>query len=164
MQRAIWIVTFFIVLAGAYFWFFVHETEVLQVKEIIANIDDQDQQINVIGEQERRLELKYIGHGQHLKDIQDEFKAHYNNYVAKMDSINGIFEEVKYIIAQLEEKHDRDIIRIKTDITDLSDTFDSYKRSNQRSVMDLMNDVATMKDDITAIQNTLIEQQPKDKK
>ncbi|MFQ6610152.1 MAG: hypothetical protein ACE5D7_05055, partial [Fidelibacterota bacterium] len=105
-----------------------------------------------------------IGHGKHLKDIQDEFKAHYNHYVAKMDSIDGIFEEVKYIITQLEEKHDRDIIRVKADITDLSDTFDSYKRSNQRSVMDLMNDVATMKDDITAIQNTLIEQQPKDKK
>ncbi|NQU67617.1 MAG: hypothetical protein HQ510_06710 [Candidatus Marinimicrobia bacterium] len=160
MQRAIWIVTFFIILAGAYFWLFVHENEVLQVKDIITNIDDQSQRINVIDEQERRLELKYIGHGQHLKDIQDEFKKHYRDYLAKIDSINGVFGDVKYTIDQLEEKLNRDIISVKSDITDLSDTFDSYKRSNQRSVMDLMNDVTTMKDDITAIQNTLIEQQP----
>jgi len=159
MQRAIWIITFFIVLGGAYFWFYIHENEVLQVKEILSRIDDQSQSINVIGEDERRLELKYIGHGQHLKDIQDKFNKHYKQYVAKMDSINSVFDDISFTITQVEERFNSKIDKLKLELTDLNDTFLSYKHSNQGTVMGLVNDVATMKDDISAIQKTLTEKQ-----
>ncbi len=155
MQRAIWIITFFIILAGAYFWFVVHEADTQKVNTIMKRLELQSDSINVVTEKERRLELKYIGHGKHLKTIQDEFKSHYKNYVAKMDSINEVFAEVKFNLEQLNDKIDRDIRKVKNDIMDLTDSFESYKRSNQKQMRGLLQDIKTMKDDIAAIQETL---------
>lgn len=155
MQRAIWIITFFIILGGAYYWFVIHEADVLEVKTLTARVELHSDSINVVNEAERKLELRYIGHGKHLQTIQDRFNKHYDNYVAKMDSINGVFEEVKYNIEQTNEKIDQEIRGVKNDISDFTDTFDSYKRTNQRQMRDLQNDVRTLKDDISAIQETL---------
>ena len=59
--------------------------------------------INTVSELERRLELRYIGHGKHLQDIQDEFRAHYQSYIEKMDSIDLVFEEIKFTMQQMED-------------------------------------------------------------
>ena len=101
MQRAIWFVTFFIILAVGYYWFFVDQERQNAMTVLSESDEEITDNINTVAELERRLELRYIGHGKHLKDIQDEFRAHYEVYTAKMDSIDMVFEEIKFTMQQM---------------------------------------------------------------
>ena len=88
MQRAIWFVTFFIILAVGYYWVFVDQKR-LDTMSVLSESDEViTDNINTVTELERRLELRYLGHGKHLQNIQDEFRAHYKVYTEKMDSID----------------------------------------------------------------------------
>ena len=161
MQRSIWIVTFFIILAGSYYWFVVHETDKSNIESINVRNELQSESINVVSELERRLELRYIGHGKHLQQIQDEYRKHYEDYLAKVDSINMVFEEVKYSIQEMDERLVKKINGVKDDLRELGDRFDSYKRTTNRTIRDIQQDVSTNKDDIKAINETLAESKEK---
>ena len=160
MQRAIWFVTFFIILAVGYYWVFVDQerqdtmTVLTESDELISD------NINTVSELERRLELKYIGHGKHLQGIQDEFRAHYEIYIEKMDSIDMVIEEIKFTMQQMEDKLIKKIDRTNDAIENLSDTFESFKRKTNRTTREIQLDISTIKDDI----NTIYERLPEEKK
>ncbi len=156
MQRAIWIVTFLIILAGAYYWFVIHEESVVAVQKIADRNELLSDSINVATELERRLELRYIGHGKHLKEIQDEYRAHYESYVAKMDSINSVFTDINFKIEQLEESLTRKINRVQDDLTSLSDSFESYKRTKNRETRDIQSDITGLRDRLSGIDDQLV--------
>ena len=160
MQRAIWFVTFFIILAVGYYWIFVDQER----QNAMAVLTESDQtitdNINTVSELERRLELRYIGHGKHLKDIQDEFRDHYKTYVAKMDSIDMVIEEIKFTMQQMEDKLIKKIDRTNDAVDNLSDTFESFKRKTNRTTREIQLDISTIKDDI----NTIYERLPEEKK
>ena len=127
MQRAIWIVTFFVILAVSYYWLFVDQ-ERLNKMELLTKSDETiTDNINTVSELERRLELRYIGHGKHLQDIQDEFRAHYKSYIEKMDSIDLVFEEIKFTMQQMEDNLVKKIDRTNDAVENLSDNFESFK-------------------------------------
>ena len=160
MQRAIWFVTFFIILAVGYYWFFVDQERENKM-EILAESDISiSDNINTVSELERRLELRYIGHGKHLKTIQDEFKDHYEIYSEKMDSIDMVIEEIKFSIQQMEDKLIKKIDRTNDSVENLSDTFESFKRKTNRTTREIQLDVSTIKDDI----NVIMERLPEEKK
>ena len=160
MQRAIWFVTFFIILAVGYYWVFVDQER--QDTMIVLTESDEliSDNINTVSELERRLELKYIGHGKHLQGIQDKFRAHYEIYIEKMDSIDMVIEEIKFTMQQMEDKLIKKIDRTNDAIENLSDTFESFKRKTNRTTREIQLDISTIKDDI----NTIYERLPEEKK
>ena len=160
MQRAIWFVTFFIILAVGYYWFFVDQERQNAMTVLSESDEEITDNINTVAELERRLELRYIGHGKHLKDIQDEFRAHYEVYTAKMDSIDMVFEEIKFTMQQMEDKLIKKIDRTNDAVDNLSDNFESFKRKTNRTTREIQLDISTIKDDI----NTIYERLPEEKK
>ncbi|MAV58548.1 MAG: hypothetical protein CMG07_01175 [Candidatus Marinimicrobia bacterium] len=160
MQRAIWIVTFFVIIAVSYYWLFVDQ-ERLNKMELLTKSDETiTDNINTVSELERRLELRYLGHGKHLQDIQDEFKAHYETYIEKMDSIDLVFEEIKFTMQQMEDKLVKKIDRTNDALENLSDNFESFKRKTNRTTREIQLDISTIKDDI----NIIMERLPEEKK
>ena len=157
MQRVIWFVTFFIILAVGYYWFFIDQERVEDMNSLALRDERISGEINTVSELDRRLELKYIGHGKHLKTIQDEFKAHYDAYLDKMDSLDMVLEEVKFTMEQMEDRLLKKIDRNNVEIENVSDSFESFKRKTNRSVREIQLDISTIKDDITAINNKLEE-------
>ena len=70
-----------------------------------------------------------------------------------MDSINIVFEEIKFSIEQLEEVLTRKIDRVKDDVNNLDENFESYKRSTNRTIRELKQNISTIQDDINTLNN-----------
>ena len=56
-------------------------------------------------------------------------------------SIYIVFEEIKFSIEQLEEVLNRKIDRVKEDVSNLEDTFESYKRSSNRTIREMKQNI-----------------------
>ena len=156
MQRAIWIVTFLIIAAGAYYWFWIHEEDKVALQKIADRNELQSDSINVVTELERRLELKYIGHGKHLQTIQDEYRTHYQNYQTKMDSINTVFDQITFNINEMDERLQKRIDELRTDLRELTDQYDSFKRTTNRENRNLGERLDAVQEDIQGIQDDLV--------
>ena len=151
MQRAIWIVTFFIVLAIAYYWVVVDDTRIQRMTQLESSDEQLSGDVNSTVEIYDRLEKKWIGTSKHVRTLQEETHAHYAVYESQMDSIDIVLEEIKFSIDQLEEVLSRKIDRVKDDVSNLEDSFESYKRSNDRTIRQLKQNISTIQDDITKL-------------
>ena len=65
--------------------------------------------------------------------------------------IESVFEEVKFSIEQLEEVLTRKIDRVKDDVRNLEDSFESFKRSTNRTIRELKQNISTIQDDINTL-------------
>ena len=151
MHRAIWIVTFFIILAIGYYWIIVDESRTEIMTELASSDSKLSGDVNSTVEVYDRLEIKWIGTSKHVQTLQKETHDHYKAYADKMDSINIVFEEVKFSIEQLEEVLTRKIDRVKDNVNNLEDSFESYKRSNNRSIREIKQNISTIQDDINIL-------------
>ena len=151
MQRTIWIVTFFIVLAISYYWVVVDESRTEIMGELAHSDDKLSGDVNSTIEVFDRLEKKWIGTSKHVQTLQKETHDHYKSYATKMDSIDIIFEEIKFSIEQLEEVLIRKIDRVKEDVGNLEDIFETYKRSTNRTIRELKQQISTIQDDINTL-------------
>ena len=151
MQRAIWFVTFFIIIAIGYYWVVVDDTRSRRMVELASSDDQLSGDVNSTVEIYDRLEKKWIGTSKHVQTLQQETHNHYKVYATKMDSINIVFEEIKFSIEQLEEIMTRKIDRVKDDLTNLEDIFESYKRSTNRTIREVKRNIATIQDDINIL-------------
>jgi len=96
-----------------------------------------------------------IGHGKHLQSLQEETRAHYAKYALKMDSIDIAFDRMTLDIEQLEERLVQKIDRLSDDIASLTESFESFKRTNNRSLREIKNNISTLQDDFLAIDKQL---------
>ena len=151
MQRAIWIITFFIVIAIGYYWMVVDNNRIAQMLELTESDQELSGDVNSTLEVHDRLEKRWIGTSKHVQKLQQETHAHYMRYAEHMDSIDIVFEEIKFSIDQLEEILSRKIDRVKDDVSNLEDNFETYKRKNDRSIRGIKADISTIKDDINTI-------------
>ena len=151
MQRAIWIITFFIIISIGYYWLVVDESRTESMSELAISDDKLSGDVNSTVEIYDRLEKKWIGTSKHVQTLQKETHNHYRVYAEKMDSINIIFEEIKFSIEQLEEIMTRKIDRVKDDVSNLEESFESYKRSMNRTIREHKQKISTMRDDINAL-------------
>jgi len=163
-KRAIWIVTVFIILTIGYYWVVVDETRTEKMGELAQNDDKLSGDVNSTVEVYDRLEKKWIGTSKHVQTLQEETHLHYKAYAEKMDSVNIVFEEIKFSIEQLEETLSRKIDRVKEDVSNLEDTFESYKRSNNRAVREVKQNISTIRDDIAKINEKVFPPVEEDKK
>ena len=97
-KRAIWIVTFFIIIAMGYYWVVVDETRTEIMGALVISDDKLSGDVNSTVEIYDRLEKKWIGTSKHVQTLQKETHSHYKAYAAQIDSINIIFEEVKFCL------------------------------------------------------------------
>ena len=126
MQRAIWIITFFIIIAIGYYWMVVDDSRTKQMVELSDSDAELSGDVNSTVEIYDRLEKKWIGTSKHVQTLQKETHTHYAVYEAQMDSIDIVFEEIKFIIEQLEEILIRKIDRVKDDVRNLEDNFETF--------------------------------------
>ena len=150
-KKAIWIVTFFIIITVGYYWFVIDETRTEQMGELVNNDDKLTGDVNSTVEVYDRLEKKWVGTSKHVQTLQEETHNHYKVYSDKMDSIDIVFEEIKFSIEQLEEILNRKIDRVKDDVVNLEETFESYKRSNNRSNREIKQNISIIKDDLAKL-------------
>ena len=163
-KRAIWIVTVFIILAIGYYWVVIDDSRTEQMGELAQNDNKLSGDVNSTVEVYDRLEKKWIGTSKHVQTLQEETHSHYKTYEEKMDSINIVFEEIKFSIEQLEEMLIRKIDRVKEDVINLEETFESYKRSNNRSIREIKQNISTIKDDIAKINEKVFPPAEEEKK
>ena len=164
MQRVIAVITFFILLAGGYYWFIIDESRTNQMVELESSDESLKGDYNATTEKYDRFDLRLIGHGKHLKTLQDETYAHYDAYASKMDSIDVVFERMKLDIEQLEERLIQKLDRLNDDIRNVSESFDSYKRTANRTAREMKNDITTLRDDLTVIDKQLNPEKYEEKK
>ena len=151
MQRAIWIITFFIILAIGYYWMVVDDSRTQKMDELADSDKELSGDVNSTVEIYDRLEKKWIGTSKHVQTLQKETHAHYDAYAAQMDSIDIVFEEIKFSIEQLEEILIRKIDRVKENVKNLEDGFESFKRSTNRTIRELKQNISTIQDDINTL-------------
>jgi len=164
MQRALWFVTFFIIIAIGYYWIVIDNTRTNEMDTLTNSDKKLSGDVNSTVEIYDRLEKKWIGTSKHVQTLQKETHAHYKAYAEKVDSINIVFEEVKFSIEQLEEVLNRKIDRVKEDVSNLEDVFESYKRSNNRSIRELKQNISILKDDIKKLNEKVFPPADEDKK
>ena len=164
MQRVIAVITFFILLAGGYYWFIIDESRTNQMIELESSDESLKGDYNATTEKYDRFDLRLIGHGKHLKTLQDETHAHYEAYTSKMDSIDVVFERMKLDIEQLEERLIQKLDRLNDEIRNVSESFDSYKRKANRTTREMKNNITTLRDDLTAIDKQLNPEKYEEKK
>ena len=164
MQRVIAIITFFILLAGGYYWFIIDESRSSQMIELESSDESLKGDYNATTEKYNRFDLRLIGHGKHLKTLQDETHAHYDTYMSKMDSIDVVFERMKLDIEQLEERLIQKLDRLNDEIRNVSESFDSYKRTANRASREMKNNITTLRDDLTVIDKQLNPEKYEEKK
>ena len=155
MQRAIWIITFFIIIAIGYYWMVVDDSRTKQMVELSDSDAELSGDVNSTVEIYDRLEKKWIGTSKHVQTLQKETHAHYAVYEAQMDSIDIVFEEIKFSIEQLEEILIRKIDRVKDDVRNLEDNFETFKRSTKRAERDMKQKISTIQDDINTLNATV---------
>ena len=155
MQRAIWIITFFIIIAIGYYWMVVDDTRTKQMVELSDSDAELSGDVNSTVEIYDRLEKKWIGTSKHVQTLQKETHTHYAVYEAQMDSIDIVFEEIKFSIEQLEEILTRKIDRVKDDVRNLEDNFETFKRSTKRAGRDMKQKISTIQDDINTLNATV---------
>jgi hypothetical protein len=155
MQRAIWIITFFIIIAIGYYWMVVDDSRTRQMVELSDSDAELSGDVNSTVEIYDRLEEKWIGTSKHVQTLQKETHAHYTVYEAQMDSIDIVFEEIKFSIEQLEEILTRKIDRVKDDVKNIEDNFETFKRSTKRTERDMKQKISTIQDDIKTLNTTV---------
>ena len=155
MQRAIWIITFFIIIAIGYYWMVVDDSRTKQMVELADSDAELSGDVNSTVEIYDRLEKKWIGTSKHVVTLQKETHAHYAVYEAQMDSIDIVFEEIKFSIEQLEEILTRKIDRVKDNVRNLEDNFETFKRSTKRAGRDMKQKISTIQDDINTLNATV---------
>ena len=151
MQRAIWIITFFIILAIGYYWMVVDNTRIEKMSELAETDKELSGDVNSTVEIYDRLEMKWIGTSKHVQTLQNETYAHYKAYAAQIDSNDIVFEEIKFSIEQLEEILTRKIDRVKDNVKHLEDGFETFKRSTNRSIREFKQNISTIQDDINTL-------------
>ena len=155
MQRAIWIITFFIIIAIGYYWMVVDDSRTKQMVELSDSDAELSGDVNSTIEIYDRLEKKWIGTSKHVQTLQKETHTHYAVYEAQMDSIDIVFELIKFSIDQLEEILTRKIDRVKDDVRNLEDSFETFKRSTKRTERDMKQKISTIQDDINTLNATV---------
>ena len=81
-----------------------------------------------------------------------------------IDSINIVFEEIKFSIEQLEEVLTRKIDRGKDEVKNLEDGFETFKRSTNRTIREVKQNISTIQDDINTLNETVFPPVEEDEK
>ena len=147
----IWITIFLMSVIGIYYYLYVDSERVITMNELGDKDVELKDDFNSTVSRYHDFDLRLVGHGKHLQSMQSTLDAHQKAYAEKMDSINLVFEEVKYLIDDLESRLTKKINRVSDDVRNLTDSFDSFKRSTKRDVRDIQHDISSLQDELKEV-------------
>ena len=155
IQKIQSVLIFFIICGLIYIGFILEERRTLKEQKLVDSDIQLTKDYNATTEVYDRFDLRLIGHSKHLQKLQDETRVHYTKYALKMDSIDIAFDRVALDIEQLEERLIQKLDRITDEIIVLTESFESFKRTNNRSLREIKNNISTLNDDFLAIDKEL---------
>ena len=91
-----------------------------------------------------RFDLRLTEQAKQIKTLEDQIQVSHE-----------VVERMKLDIEQLEERLIQKLDRLKDDIMNISDSFDSYKRTANRTTREMKLDISTLIDDYDAIDREL---------
>ena len=154
-QKIMWFILFLLGISFTFYFFVIDEERISTMSSLNESDIELKGDVNATTELYDRFDLRLIGHSKHLKNIQDETDAHYKKYSEKMDSLDNALDVISFNIDHLDETLTKRIDGLKSSLGELNDLFDSYKRTTNRSINDLKNDVTTLKGRVETNANDL---------
>ena len=119
---------------------------------------------NVIDEEYRRLDLRFIGRGKHIQRMQENLVFLHMRLQTVRDSLGNKIEETNYLIQQVEEMLREDIRNLDDELRALTDDLATYKRRTNRDIFDMKEVISRMEDDIKALDEKVTPEKGKEKK
>ena len=157
-QRAIWMVVVLIILSGAYYWVVVDSNRLENMSDLEESDISLKGDVNEWSEYYDRIEKKWIGTSKHVRTLQEQTKAHYKAYEAKVDSINNNFERIEYKLDQMNESLTDRLNDLFSELESLNEEFSSYKRATQRDVMKMKKNFESIGEQLDEINKKLDEE------
>ena len=146
----------FIMVAGmVWIGIFMRDNLKTEQADIKTQSKDLNKDVNSTVEEYDRLDKRQIGHGKHLKTMQESMDAHYEAYDKKIAEIKDDFERVDFQITDLTESMTQKIDGIKDEIAILTDEFATNKRKQNRTNLQYKMDIQSLKDELDALDREL---------
>jgi len=153
-----------LILAGGYFQWMADG--MLTRMEILNNQDQEH--VDVVNkefrEDLRKLNLRFEGRGKHIRRAQQNIVSNTAMIITKADSLSSLIDDVQYGVDEYIRVNDKNVARIKADLSDLQDTFDSQRRLNRRKFADLEQTLTALQNQVNDLVNPPEEDTKKKKK
>lgn len=135
-----------LIIAGGYFQWMAED---MKTRMNVLNKQDQEH-VDIVNkefrEDLRKLNLRFEGRGKHIRRAQQAIISNAELIKSKADSLGSLIDDVQYELYEYKRINDKNVGRVKADLSDLLDTFESQRRLNRRKFADL-------EQTLTAIQN-----------
>ncbi len=118
---------------------------------------------NVIDEEYRRLDLRFIGRGKHIQRMQEDLAFLHMRLQTVRDSLGNKIEETNYFVQQVEEMLREDIRNLEDELRALTDDLATYKRRTNRDIFDMKEVISRMEDDLKALDEKVDPKKEKEK-
>ncbi len=151
MQKLINILVVLLVVFSLYYGIIVDHRRVETMEALRQSDVELQGHKKVIDEDYRRLDLKFLGRGKHIKEMQDDIVFLRGRLQTVSDSLGNKIEETNYFLQQVEEVLQEDIRNISSELRALSDDLATYKRRTNRDILDTKEVISRMEDDLKAL-------------
>lgn len=151
MQKVINILVVVLVVFSLYYGIIVDHRRVDTMEALRQSDVELQGHKKVIDEDYRRLDLKFLGRGKHIKEMQDDIVFLRGRLQTVSDSLGNKIEETNYILQQVEEMLQKDIRNMGSELRALSDDLSTYKRRTNRDILDMKEVISRMEDDLMAL-------------
>ncbi len=152
MQKLINILVVLLVVFSLYYGIIVDHRRVETMEALRQSDVELQGHKNVIDEDYRRLDLKFLGRGKHIKEMQDDIVFLRGRLRTVSDSLGNKIEETNFFLQQVEEVLQEDIRNISSELRALSDDLATYKRRTNRDILDTKEVISRMEDDLKALE------------
>ena len=105
----------------------------------------------VIDEEYRRLDLRFVGRGKHIQTMQNQIASLQERLRTVSDSLGNKIEETNYFLQQTEELLRADIRDLSSELRTLTDDLATYKRRTNRSILDMQEVLTRLEGDLKAL-------------
>jgi len=151
MQKLINILVVVLVVFSLYYGIIVDHRRVETMEALRQSDVELQGHKNVIDEDYRRLDLKFLGRGKHIKEMQDDIVFLRGRLQTVSDSLGNKIEETNFFLQQAEELLREDIRNMSSELRALSDDLATYKRRTNRDILDTKEVISRMEDDLKAL-------------
>ncbi len=152
MQKLINILVVVLVVFSLYYGIIVDHRRVDTMEALRQSDVELQGHKKVIDEDYRRLDLRFLGRGKHIKRLQDDLVFLRGRLRTVSDSLGNKIEETNFFLQQAEEMLREDIRNVNSELRALSDDLATYKRRTNRDILDMKEVISRTEDDLKALE------------
>ena len=142
-QKIIWFVLFLVSASFSYYWFIIRDADAMAINDLEYNDVQLTGDVTQTTEVYARLEKKWIGSSQHIRDLQIVFEELNKKLDQEIKSTKDRFQDIEGDLADHTRKQNKK-----------NEEFDDTIDQNHR---DLKNSIKNVKRDIKTVQKKRIE-------